>query len=513
MASVPNRISVFYSYSHKDEELRDELEAHLAALWRSGLISEWHDRKIMPGDNWERQIDQHLDSAQLILFLISADFIDSGYCMDVEVTRAVERQKRGECVIVPIILRPVMWQVIPWLHELQVLPKDALPIIQWSPRDLAYVSVCEGILRVVQSRTFIAARHMPYASRGRKRFFDAAIPARVPVYKPSALLVMVRRNDSNGLTGLVEADFSYGIAGKDVHSKPATLHFPVLDGAPQPLDLVVSVESPEFEPRSQSKTIHVPTKGDSQPYVFFATPQGIGDLVLNVELRLGTEQLSACLLHTEGVATESVHERPLQNATTVDAGEMEQKLFLEQEREAGFDLGGDGEAASWPISEEVPYLTLEQARPADTLLTGSTAAQTGTFSPAEGPSRSSFGWMKYGLAACLVAIAGVFGSYVYLQQARSQAPLAAACSITPTQVHAGEAVTATLSLSLSPKAHVEYKWVGKGVSGSGERVRVDTTGFEPGEYSVNVTATDPSRRRNNTATCTASFMVVGKAER
>src|ERR1035441_2264305 len=125
-------VSIFYSYSHKDEDLRLELEAHLSALRRSGLISEWHDRKIDPGQEWKNQIDQHLDSAQLILLLVSADFIDSGYCMDVEVARARDRHRQDQATIVPIILRPVMWQVIPWLRELQVLPKDALPITQWT---------------------------------------------------------------------------------------------------------------------------------------------------------------------------------------------------------------------------------------------------------------------------------------------------------------------------------------------------------------------------------------------
>ena len=295
-------INVFYSYSHKDEDLRLELEAHLAALRRSGLISEWHDRKIEPGQQWRNQIDQNLDSAQLILFLISADFINSGYCMDVEVARALERHKKNEAVIVPVIVRPVLWQSIPWLHELQALPKDALPIIQWSPRDLAYVSVCEGILKLLHRPAPAAPRHGS-SSRARKRFFDTAIPARVPINKPSALLVMVRRSDSPGLTGVVEAEPDYQMSGRDVRSKPATLRFPTQGGVPQPLDLVVKVEAPEFEPKSQSKTIHVPPKGDSQPHVFFVTPNGLGYLVLNVELSLGNEQLAGCVLHTQGVAT------------------------------------------------------------------------------------------------------------------------------------------------------------------------------------------------------------------
>ncbi len=70
-------VRVFYSYSHRDESLRDELESHLAIFRRQGKVQEWHDRRIDAGSEWEDEISRHLEEATLILLLISSDFINS----------------------------------------------------------------------------------------------------------------------------------------------------------------------------------------------------------------------------------------------------------------------------------------------------------------------------------------------------------------------------------------------------------------------------------------------------
>jgi len=134
-------VSVFYSYSHKDEDLRNELEGASGGSEASGLIQEWHDRKILPGQDWDREIDKYLQSASLILFLISADFINSSYISDVEVKQALDRQRAGVAVVIPIILRPVLWNVIPELGRLQALPDGARPITEWPSHDAAFLSV------------------------------------------------------------------------------------------------------------------------------------------------------------------------------------------------------------------------------------------------------------------------------------------------------------------------------------------------------------------------------------
>jgi TIR domain len=146
-------VALFYSYAHKDEELRDQLDKHLHLLERQGLITSWHDREIRAGDNWANEIDTHLESAQIILLLISADFLASDYCYGVEMRRALERHFAGEARVIPIILRPVDWKLDPILSSLQSLPTDGKPVTTWSPSppyDAAFEDIAQGIHRVLE---------------------------------------------------------------------------------------------------------------------------------------------------------------------------------------------------------------------------------------------------------------------------------------------------------------------------------------------------------------------------
>ncbi|MFN6473778.1 MAG: toll/interleukin-1 receptor domain-containing protein [Nostoc sp. SerVER01] len=140
---------VFFSYSHKDKELRDKLATHLSSLKHERIISTWHDRDINAGSEWAKEIDTHLNSAQLILLLISADFIASEYCFNIEMIRAIERHEAGEACVIPIILRPVDWSGTPF-KKLKVLPEDGKPITTWDNLDAAFLDVTQGIRKVVE---------------------------------------------------------------------------------------------------------------------------------------------------------------------------------------------------------------------------------------------------------------------------------------------------------------------------------------------------------------------------
>jgi hypothetical protein len=144
----PSPVSLFYSYSHKDERYRIELEKHLSALKRHGLISEWHDRKISGGSEWRGKIDENLQKARIILLLISADFLHSDYCYDVELKQAMKRHEAGLARVVPVILRPCDWQSSPF-GKFQALPKDGKPLNKWNPRDSGYLDIAIGLRRVV----------------------------------------------------------------------------------------------------------------------------------------------------------------------------------------------------------------------------------------------------------------------------------------------------------------------------------------------------------------------------
>ena len=142
--------SVFMSYSHADEQLRDELEKHLAGLRRQGVITTWHDRRIGPGEELHGQISAQLDAADIILLLISADFLDSDYCYDVEVTRAMERHDQGTARVIPIILRPCDWHGAPF-GKLMAVPTDSKPVIKQATLDDGFLEVVRAIRQAAES--------------------------------------------------------------------------------------------------------------------------------------------------------------------------------------------------------------------------------------------------------------------------------------------------------------------------------------------------------------------------
>lgn len=146
MMKIP--ASLFISYAREDETWADRLRAHIAPLRQVGLIKDWHDRRIMPGDTWQTAISQELDNAELILALVSPSFLDSDYIRGVEMACALERHARGDARVVPVILRAVDWEVTP-LGVLQALPRDAKPILSHRDRDQALRDVTRGLRRLL----------------------------------------------------------------------------------------------------------------------------------------------------------------------------------------------------------------------------------------------------------------------------------------------------------------------------------------------------------------------------
>ena len=144
-------VSLFVSYSHADESLKVELLKHLEPLRKLGLIETWHDRKISAGGDWAGEISKNLESADIVLILVSIDFINSKYCYDIELDRALERHSSGEAVVVPVILRRCLWANTP-LAAIQALPTDGKAVTMWQDRDEAMVVVAEGIRRVAEQR-------------------------------------------------------------------------------------------------------------------------------------------------------------------------------------------------------------------------------------------------------------------------------------------------------------------------------------------------------------------------
>ena len=140
--------TLFFSYAHADEDLRDQLETHLSGLRRQGIISSWHDRRIIAGTEIGHAIDSHIDTADIVLLLVSPNFIASDYCYEREMGRALERHRKGEARVIPVILRPCDWHDLPF-GKLLATPTDGRPVTMWPNIDQAFLDVVNAIKRAL----------------------------------------------------------------------------------------------------------------------------------------------------------------------------------------------------------------------------------------------------------------------------------------------------------------------------------------------------------------------------
>jgi hypothetical protein len=283
-------------------------------LRRTGLISSWHDRAISPGSEWKGDIDEHLKTADLILLLVSADFVASEYCYEIEMAIALERHDKGDAVVVPIVVRPFDFKDLPF-SRLQMLPADLKPVTEWSDRDLAYKDVVQGLRRVIDLLGVRRAAKFRQSTRdgwlNQTRIFDACIAAEIPKDESRAVTAMIRLEQSEGLAFEIAEDIrtsrdekgrTYSAGVKDIRSAAFTLDFPISDaGVLRPLAVVLKIKAPDFEPPEQEKRVMLPTLRDSQPCSFLLKTKREGEHVLNVELLCDDVTVVEHLLRTRAV--------------------------------------------------------------------------------------------------------------------------------------------------------------------------------------------------------------------
>lgn len=140
---------LFFSYCHVDEALRDRLEKHLSLMKNQGLIETWHDRGIFAGDDIDSSIDANLETSDIVLLLVTADFLASKYCFSIELKRALERQREGTARVIAVILEPCDWQSAPFGKSL-VVPKDGKAVTTWANEASAWADVTKQIRAVVE---------------------------------------------------------------------------------------------------------------------------------------------------------------------------------------------------------------------------------------------------------------------------------------------------------------------------------------------------------------------------
>lgn len=146
LSSAPGTkaLTLFISYSHADETLKNEFVKHLMPLKRQKLIDTWHDRILKAGDDVDHEISSNLEKSDIVLLLVSVDFVSSSYCYDIELDKAIDLHQSGKAVVIPIILRSCLWQHTSFA-KLLALPRDGKAVTAWGDRDEAFVNIVEGI--------------------------------------------------------------------------------------------------------------------------------------------------------------------------------------------------------------------------------------------------------------------------------------------------------------------------------------------------------------------------------
>lgn len=145
-----HKVKLFISYSHEDEQLKNQLDKHLIMLKRSGKVEVWNDRQLIAGQEWDSEIKKEVLEADIILLLISADFNNSEYIWKEELATAMARHEQGMARVVPVILRKCEWNEMPYA-KLQALPKGARPVTEFPDKDDAFTDIASGIRFLVDN--------------------------------------------------------------------------------------------------------------------------------------------------------------------------------------------------------------------------------------------------------------------------------------------------------------------------------------------------------------------------
>ncbi len=142
-------VDIFIAYSHNDLIYKDQLKKFMRPLLNSGQVKVWDDRDIEAGREWEAEIKERLYGADVILLLVSPDSLDSDYFYGKEVEVSLQRHAKGEAVVVPVILRPCLWEDTP-ISILEALPTKAKPVTQWPSQDEAFTDVAKSLGKITK---------------------------------------------------------------------------------------------------------------------------------------------------------------------------------------------------------------------------------------------------------------------------------------------------------------------------------------------------------------------------
>lgn len=162
---------IFILYSQEDQVTLDMLKTHLVALERARPVKIWYDGMIEAGAEWQNEVQEALENAEIILLLVSADFIASDYLFEQVMVQALNRHQEGKVKTIPVIARPCLWKDTT-LGSLSALPKDGKAISNegWQNEDEPYLAIVEELLQIISPRKEVTpqaqreAKPIQYAS-------------------------------------------------------------------------------------------------------------------------------------------------------------------------------------------------------------------------------------------------------------------------------------------------------------------------------------------------------------
>lgn len=146
----PKALKLFISYSKRDKEHLEDLKSHLAPLKREESILTWDDGNILPGEEWDKSIRRELSTADVIILLVSADFMATEYIWK-EIDIAIQRHESGEALVIPVIVRPCSWEFAPFAR-FNALPEKGRPVTKWENKDEAWQTVVQHIRRLSEKQ-------------------------------------------------------------------------------------------------------------------------------------------------------------------------------------------------------------------------------------------------------------------------------------------------------------------------------------------------------------------------
>src|SRR5579859_4854737 len=159
--SLSYPIHIFYSYAQEDESQVNKLEKHLSvSKWQEHIIT-WHKRNISPGRESSSITNINLNTADIILLIVSADFLASAYHYGKEMQHALQRHEEGTACVVPILLRSVDWENAPF-SKLQALPSNGISVSEWPLQEAAFVDIVQGIRKVIDELRALQPKERPH---------------------------------------------------------------------------------------------------------------------------------------------------------------------------------------------------------------------------------------------------------------------------------------------------------------------------------------------------------------